>query len=382
MHLVLIRQSYRADGGAEQFVARAARALGDQGVDITLIARTWPPAATSPVHLEQCNPFSLGAIWRDLGFALCACRRLRVIKADLVQTHERIACADIFRAGDGLHRVWLTQRRRTLGPFGRLRLWFNPYHAYAQYAEARTLLSPRLRAVICGSQMVREEIQKAFPIAPEKLVVLYNGVDCTEFRPALKDHRKSIRQQFNIPLDTVLFLFVGSGFYRKGLKTMLAVLADLPPTAGLLVVGQDKHQKAYAQQAAAYGITHRVWFVGRQTDPKPFYGAADAFALPALYDPSPNVILEAMASGLPVLASTKSGTSELLTPHHNGFVLDALDHQGWVQACTAILDKDTRHAMGRAARVAIEPYDLALMGQRFVQFYQGLLSTKGKYGCD
>ena len=379
MRVVLIRQRYRPDGGAERFVARAAHALSAQGVEIMLVTRDWPKGADD-MRIERCNPRYLGSIWRDLGFALCACRRLRALKADLVQSHERMACADIFRAGDGLHRSWLAQRRRTTSPWGRVRLRLNPYHLYALAAETKALTHPRLRAVICGSRMVRDEIAAAFPQTADKLVVLYNGVDIQHFHPDVKAERDQVRQRHGIPFGDTVFVFVGSGFYRKGLAEAMRAIALLPASAGLLVVGQDRHEARYRQLGQALGIGNRLWFSGRQTDPRPFYGAADAFILPALYDPSPNVVLEAMACGLPVVTSRSAGTSELLVEGKTGFVCDALDTDGIAQACASLLDPIQRAEMGQAARAAIEPYDLRLMGERFVAFYEDLLRARGGHG--
>ena len=379
MRVVLIRQRYRPDGGAERFVARATQALSAQGVEITLVTRDWPQGA-SDMRIERCNPRYLGSIWRDLGFALCACRRLRALKADLVQSHERMACADIFRAGDGLHRSWLAQRRRTTGLWGRMRLRLNPYHVYALAAEAKALTHPRLRAIICGSRMVRDEIAAAFPQTRGKLVVLYNGVDIRHFHPDVKAEHDAVRQRHGIPFGNTVFVFVGSGFYRKGLAEAMRAIALLPASAGLLVVGQDRHEARYRRLGQTLGIGDRLWFAGRQSDPRPFYGAADAFILPALYDPSPNVVLEAMACGLPVVTSRSAGNSELLVEGETGFVRDALDINGLAEACASLLDRARCAAMGQAARVAIEPYDLQLMGERFVAFYEDLLRAKNDHG--
>ena len=379
MRVVLIRQRYRPDGGAERFVARAAQALSAQGVEMMLVTRDWPKGA-GDMRIERCNPRYLGSIWRDLGFALCACRRLRALDADLVQSHERMACADIFRAGDGLHRSWLAQRRRTTGVWGRIRLRLNPYHIYALAAEAKALTHPHLRAVICGSRMVRDEIAAAFPQTADKLVILYNGVDIQHFHPDARAGRDEARRRHGISPEATVFVFVGSGFYRKGLAQAMAAVAQLPPSAGLLVVGQDRHEARYRRLGQTLGMSNRLWFTGRQTDPRPFYGAADAFILPALYDPSPNVVLEAMACGLPVVASRSAGTSELLVEGKSGFVCDALDTGGLAQACASLLDPARRVAMGQAARAAIEPYDLRLMGERFVAFYEDLLRARGEHG--
>ena len=95
--------------------------------------------------------------------------------------------------------------------------------------------------------------------------------------------------------------------------------------------------------AARLGIADRVHFPGPQTDVKPFYGAADCFALPTLYDPFPNAALEALASGLPIIVSRQCGAAELVREGFNGFVVDALD----VDALARV-DERRGHARRRA----------------------------------
>ena len=373
MRIALIRQTYRPDGGAERFVMRAAEALGTQGVDMVLVARNWP-GDVAGLRVARCNPWYAGTLWRDISFARCACRTVPTLQADLVQAHERIPCCDVFRAGDGTHREWLAQRRRTMGPWGRLRLRLNPRHAYTLWMERRTLTSPRLKAVICGSRMIRDEIAGHFPIDPEKLVVLYNGVDCTRFHPRAREVRAAVRAGLGVAKSTTLFVLVGSGFNRKGVRIAIEALALLSQSdTGLVVVGRDKRWPRYMRLAARLGVEKRVFFVGAQTDPLPYYGAADALILPALYDPSPNVILEAMACGLPVIASRQCGSAELITEGVSGFVCDALDQTGFARAMMALTDTGLAARMGAAARATILPYDLTHMGARFLDFYRGLL---------
>ncbi len=374
MRIVLIRQNYRPDGGGERFVVRAAEALGAQGVDMILLARNWP-GNIQGLRVERCNPFYLGTLWRDLSFARTVCRRLPALQADLVQAHERIPCCDVFRAGDGTHREWLAQRRRTLGRLGRIRLAMNPRHAYTLWRERQTLLSPRLKAVICGSRMIADEIARHFPIDPRKLVVLYNGVDCEHFHPRVRENRARVRATLGARETQRIFLFVGSGFYRKGLRVAIeALAATQDPDTALLVVGRDRRWRRYARLAARCGVAERVWFVGAQPDPLPYYGAADALVLPALYDPSPNVILEAMACGLPVVASRQCGSAELLTEGVSGFVRDALDVAGFADALTKVQAEGAASRMGAAARDAVAAYDLTHMSARFIAFYRRLLA--------
>src|SRR3954469_3712150 len=184
LKIALIRQKYDAAGGAERFVAQAMRELAKQGSTVTLITRQWE--RTSGQAVVELAPAYWGSTWRDWSFARAVCRHLQTTKYDLVQSHERLGCCDVFRAGDGVHREWLAQRARGFNAVRRAAMYLNPHHGYLLHAERRMLASPRLRAVICNSRMVRDEILRHYEIDAAKLNVIYNGVDLEAFQPALR----------------------------------------------------------------------------------------------------------------------------------------------------------------------------------------------------
>lgn len=374
LKIALIRQRYTAFGGAERFVERAVQALRERGAQLTLVTRSWE-SDVERAHLT-CNPFYIGSLWRDWGFARCVCDALQKQSFDLVQSHERIACCDVFRAGDGVHREWLAQRRRVLGPLGRCRLALNPYHRYVLAAEKKLFSSPRLKAVICISRMVKDDILRHYDVPESKLHVIYNGVDTTAFHPSLAaKHRDATRLAFGIPADAPLFLFVGSGFERKGLAAALGAMTELPEEAHLLVVGKDKQMEKFKRTAANLGIAGRVHFAGGQKDVKPFYGAADALVFPTLYEPFGNVALEAFACGLPVITSTSSGAAELVREGENGFTCDPLDQRQLSEAMEKLLSPDLRRKTAIAARATAEAFSLERMSLDLMSLYNALLSV-------
>jgi len=378
MKLAIIRQRYTPYGGAEQFVARAMGTLRAQGVKLTLVTRKWQ--ATDSYEVISCNPFYIGRLWRDWGFARQACKAVKQTNAELVQSHERIACCDIFRAGDGVHREWLKQRRRVMGPLQKLALKLNPYHRYVMAAEQGLFQSPRLKAVICVSEMVRREIQSYFTVPEHKLHVIHSGVDTAAFQPGLKgEYRSRVREQYGISEHARVFLFVGSGFLRKGLGAALQALAALPEDAHLIVVGGDRRAASYKRQALQLGLAGQVHFAGSRKDVKPFYGAADALVLPTLYDPFPNVAMEAFACGLPVITSHKCGASELIVDGENGFVCDALDIAELRRSMEAVLPLEVAAKMGVSARKTAEAYPLERMGSQLIDLYEQLRSLPPKH---
>ncbi|MGE5669318.1 MAG: glycosyltransferase family 4 protein, partial [Betaproteobacteria bacterium] len=321
------------------------------------------------------NPFHVGGLWRDIGFARAVCRALERDRAELVQSHERLACCDIFRAGDGVHAVWLDERLRDAPLVKRIAVRLNPHHRYRLWIERRMYASERLKAVICNSAMVKEEIRARFGVPDERLHVVYNAVDTGAYSPELRAHRSRTRERLGIPESATVFLLVGSGFERKGVATAIDALARLDPQAQLIVVGRDKHLRRYADRARTLGIAARVTLTGPQQDPRPYYGAADAFVLPTRYDPCPNAALEAMACALPIVTSTKSGAAELARAHDAGLVCPAGDAAGLAAQMRSLLDPTLRARLGGNARAAVLPLTSAAMTGKLLTLYRDLLGA-------
>ena len=367
MHLALVRQRYNAYGGAERFIERAVVALSAQGVDVTVLAREW---TGDPRRVIRCDPFHIGRLWRDWSFARAVCKELGRRSFDLVQSHERIACCDVYRAGDGVHAQWLDNRRAALGALARVGLALNPYHRYVLAAERRLFGSTRLRAVICNSHMVKREIQARFGLPDSKLHVVYNGVDLESFHPRLREmHRARARGELGIPGGALTYLFVGSGFERKGVFRLLpAFQRGASARAHLVVVGEDRAEERAKTLARDLGIGDRVHFLGGRDDVRPWYGVADAFVLPTLYDPFPNAALEAMACGLPVIVTIQCGAAELVAEGKNGIVCDALDEAALANALQR-LDSVRARDMGTRARETAERFGLDAMAQKLMALY-------------
>jgi UDP-glucose:(heptosyl)LPS alpha-1,3-glucosyltransferase len=373
VRLAIIRQRYTPFGGAERFVERALRALAERGVELTLLTRRWPGGAQRLFTPVIVNPPYVGRLWRDRGFARAVRATLAASGATLVQSHERIDCCDIYRAGDGLHSVWLDERLAGAGALERLSVRASPYHRYVLDAERRLFASERLRRVICISRMVQGDIRERFGLAIERLPVIYNAIDGDEFNPRLAKDRAATRATLRIGDDRVVFLLVGSGYERKGVGRALEALASVPAPAHLVVVGHDRNPARYGAIARRLGVAERVTFAGRQADPKPFYGASDVFVLPTLYDPLSNAVLEALACGLPVITSTRCGAGELVALHGAGVVCGARDIAALGDAMRDLLMPALRERLAANARNAVANLTPAAMAARLVDLYASLL---------
>jgi len=375
MRLAIIRQRYKPQGPAERFLEAALEALLERNVAITLYTREWPQTKLQLIEPHICDPFYLGPLWRDWGFARAVTRDIGAARANLIQSHERVLTCDVYRPADGIHATWLEERLRDAPASLKLRVALSPWHRYTLAMERKLFASPWLRAVLCNSKMVRADIKARFGLPEERLPVLYNAVDANLYSPALRVHRERIRSKYKIAEDATVFLLVGSGFRRKGVPVAIEALASLPANAHLVIVGDDRRLGAYKRLAHDHNVRERVTFAGFQVDVSPFYGAADAFVLPAIYDSFPDAAMEALASGLPVVTSTRSGAAELVTEHDAGFVCDSRDVLALASHMRALLVPALRERLGANARHAVLPLTPAAMTLKLVLLYKELLEA-------
>lgn len=369
--LAIVRQKYRPDGGAERFVSRALMALGNQDLELNVITREWQGERQDNWHIHICNPAKWGRISRERGFANAARALWQEQQFDIVQSHERIAGCDIYRAGDGVHQRWLQQRSRILPGWRAKMLMHDRYHRYVMGAEREMYQAPELKAVICNAQMIKREIVEDFAVDAKKIHVIYNSIDSSRFIPAESAQRAMLRQQYGLPAAATIFCFVGSGFERKGLAAAIEAIAGTK--AYLIVIGQDKAEKRYQALAGSLGCKEQIRFMGMQKETLPFYQLSDGLLLPTLYDPFPNVILEAMACGLPVITSDSCGGAEFIEQGSNGFFCDALDISKLREAVMAVPSLEKSNVMGMKARDKVKDSTPGKLSSQLISLYQNIL---------
>jgi UDP-glucose:(heptosyl)LPS alpha-1,3-glucosyltransferase len=375
IRFAIARQHYNPYGGAERSVAAALSALASQhDVSVTLLAREVPPAAESghPWTWRRIDPFYIGRTLRERSFRHAV--QALLPEFDVLQSHERIPGATIFRAGDGVYASWLAQYAKIRALPGRLSLKFSPYHRAVLRAERDMFAHPSLKCVLCNSRLVRDDIKARFRVADEILHVVYNGVDLDVFTPELRDrHLKKQRSLWGIPQDAPAVAFVGPDFQRKGLQTAIDAIA-MYPRVFLLVAGDDAMLPDFELYAAKRNLSSRIRFLKTVDDIRLVYGCADALILPALYDPFPTAALEALASGLPVLTTDTTGVAELLKEGESGWICPALDIAHFQEALfewqSRWMEHDGRDQLRQAARKTAEPLTITKMTDALTDIYR------------
>jgi len=235
--------------------------------------------------------------------------------------------------------------------------------------------------VIAVCELARQaEINNA-GAAPEKVITIYNGVDPAEFDCDGEATRNRGRRQWNIPDEALLIGTVGRLHPQKGFADLLTALPDLCntfPQVKLLLIGDGELRAALEAQATTLGIGERVIFAGLRTDVPALLCALDLFVLPSLWEGLPNVILEAMASGLPVIATAVGGTPEVVIQEETGILTPPGDTTALADAIARLLsDPALRSRMGKQGRARVlHHFSIRQAVQRTVTLYDELLVAK------
>jgi UDP-glucose:(heptosyl)LPS alpha-1,3-glucosyltransferase len=333
--------------------------LAERGVEVHIFARRWITSGNIKLHFHRIGGPRIPSLLRHASFVFFVQRAIQREKFDLIQSNERTLSQDVYRAGDGVHYRWLELRASCQNFLGRLLVRINPFHHYLRWLERRLFEQPTLKAVIVNSNMVRHEITSRFQIPNKHIHTIYNGVDIKRFKP---ENRSTIGNQFRYEcgiLDEIpLVLFIGSGFERKGLGYLLRGVALAKGRARLWIVGKG-NERPYKRLAQKLGIMSRVTFWGPLQDTLRFYAAADIFAFPTIYDPFSTSVLEALATGVPVITTAQCGTAEIIRHGKEGFILSSPNATKELSGyLNELYNPKQRHAFSAHARKKAEAFSL------------------------
>jgi UDP-glucose:(heptosyl)LPS alpha-1,3-glucosyltransferase len=357
MKIALLRQRVTALGGAETTLNYLVRGFAAAGHEVSVYGAE--PAAAAQAALGPGVAYVRVPVWggktlRLLTFALNSRRLLKEAGPQVVFSLERVLSPQVYRAGDGCHREFLSRRAPYLSPPARTAQWLTPFHRMMLGIEQRLFTSPELRQVIANSRQVREEIIRLYGVDPARLRVIYNGLDRQRFHPLDPNAAAALRQRLGAPENGGVILFAGSGFERKGLTYLLQAFGSLRDKASHLWVVGKGHSAPYLRAAVRLGVADRVRFWGPVAETAPFYQAATVLALPTLYDPCSNVVLEALACGLPAVTTAANGAAEFITPGENGAVIPHPDDiAGLTAALTTFLAQGLAPEVRQAAAQAV-----------------------------
>ncbi len=333
MRIALVLEQFNPRrGGLEQWTTRFATRLAQRGHEVHVVAGHFDDRALSctkngalPIVAHR-----IENVGRRLQFAEAAQAKLFAIAPDVIHDMGCGWYCDVFHPHGG---SWasITERKLLLQP-----RWLRPLkrridRMLRRQREFQVLMSRQFvdhgQILVALSRSVADDFQRFHRVSPERIRVVYNGVDTDRFSPAHRgNHRRAIRRQLGVGDDTLLALIVAHNFRLKGVATLLRALRRLSLVAKPCLRGQrgrlpihlavvgGKRLRGWRRMAERLGVAAAVSFVGAQDETVPYYAAADVYVHPTFYDTCSLVVLEAAASGLPVITSRLNGVSELFDP--------------------------------------------------------------------
>jgi glycosyltransferase involved in cell wall biosynthesis len=375
MKVCIVTHKVAKGDGQGRVNYEVARETLQRGHHLTLLASTIAPELQTHPNLTWVNipAASLPTeLLKNLAFMHHSHQWLKhnAHHCDITKINGTISAypADI-NAVHFVHSAW---RKSPVHP---ARIHHNLYGSYQWlYSKFNAILERPIlnqaQTVVAVSQKVSQELTEV-GLQPAQMQVIFNGVDLQEFQPGQAD-----RATWNLPATVPLALFVGEiRSNRKNLDTILKAL-QLLPDLHLAIVG-NADDSPFPQMAQDLGVADRTHFLGYRRDLASIMQATDFFIFPSRYEACTLVLLEAMASGLPVITATTTGGSEIVRSDCGIVLPDSED----VAALAAAADKliaqpNLRHQMGQTARHIAEQHSWSTMAKCYVDLFEDIYQRK------
>ncbi len=225
--------------------------------------------------------------------------------------------------------------------------------------------------VVAVSQRLRAELAETYPA--ERLRCIHNGIDVDSQRTPLQPPID--REQLGISNDEVAIGVVGRLTAVKGVDVFLDAarnIADVNRAVRFVVIGDGPLRPTLERQAAENGLSERVVFLGHRDDAARIVGALDLLVIPSRSEGIPMVLLEALASETPVVASRVGGIPEVMEHQRHGLLCEPGDTVSLAGECLKLIaDRDTARALASAGlRRVEEEFSASLMASRYAAIYQ------------
>jgi glycosyltransferase involved in cell wall biosynthesis len=376
-------------GGVGRQAVFLTNKLREKGLDLFVISRMmkntpefqpplnidifYMPALMPHVHiLEEKSFFNL---WISLSFSLMLVFKLFRMrkKYNIVHFHGAsiplIICLPLLKL----------LRKKVIAKVLASRLGTEAGSLKGKYLFVGNVLAWTLRSTdkfIAISQEIADGLKKN-GIQPEKIKKITNFADTEKFRPINSQERHILKTALSIDKDIVIN-FTGRIVERKGVDILVNAFAEsmeLMPSSILIIVGAGPDEDKIKNMASKLGINNKIRFFGHSREVIKYYHAADIYVLPSYAEGMPNSLLEAMACGLPIIASKIGGVVDVIENGKDGILFEPGDISGLSSALVR-LSKDVglRVRLGEEARKkAVEGFSIERVADEYIKIYENML---------
>jgi glycosyltransferase involved in cell wall biosynthesis len=368
---------YPSIGGAQTHTLRLSQKLKARGVDVFVITRHYQGLA----RYEDIDGIPTYRVGKGEGNLVVAALSyivgaLRVLYAQRQRYHMLHCHLMISPMTIGLLAKPLVRKPLVINPHRSGKIGDVGFLTHNRPLTGRLRLAAARRwgdAFVSISRDIHEELA-GIGVSSDKLWDIANGVDVDHFQPADTLTRAELRRALNLPTGP-LVVFTGRLVPEKGVDVLLNAWPRVlrqRPDARLLLVGDGEQRATLEAQARSLDIVDQVLFAGGCADVAPYLRAADAFVLPSYAEGLPIALLEAMACGLPSVATAIGGTMRVLDDGITGRLVPVGDPEGLATGLVEALTP-SGHAWGQHARQhTVAQYSLDVVAERYIQMYETL----------
>ena len=387
------RLGERDTGGMNVYLLQVARELGRFGHKVDVFTRHHEPGDPQVIDLGdnarvvhlKAGPYfetkgSLHQYIREFLANLYRFQQSEGTTYDLVHSHYWLSGW----AGTELSHRWDVPHVTTFHTLAKRKIEARAGERESELRmHAESCVMSSVNAIVVSTEQERRDLSRLYQVSPDKVYVIPAGVDLRLFRPLDKARA---RQSLGLTEDRVV-LSVGRIEPLKGLDIPISAIARLEDAADtrLLIVGgnpgRDSELRKLRSMAGQMGLRDLVTFTGAmdQTKLPTYYTASDVFVLPSYYESFGLVALEAMACGVPVIASKVGGPETLVEDGKTGYLISGHDPEPYAQALNSLLaNPPLREAMGRAALAKARTMGWDRVASRILDLYSDLLAQTWK----
>ena len=256
----------------------------------------------------------------------------------------------------------------------------DPFHRY---------MYSRVNRVLAISEVIHRNVLETTPVPPGRVLTLHDAVDMAGFSPD-PEMREATRREFGFGDGNIVVGFVGRFSRGKGHEELLHAAEEIMrsrPSARFLIIGEasageENYEREIRLLCTTLGLGHAVTFAGYRRDIRNILSAIDVFAFPSHAESFGVSLIEAMAAGLPSVASSSDGVLDIVTDGENGLLVPPKNSPELAAALTRLIDDPSlRSRLGRAARQRVqEKFERAAQLDRLESIYDEVLQEKMQSG--
>ena len=392
MKVALTHTRYTFKGGVERYVWDLAKRLCDAGHEVHFFCHFWDDQVDPRVKIHKIpNRWKQIRFMKVWSFDRWLSQRVRRENFDVVHGFSKSSYQDIYTDGSG---CLLDYQEYSIGKAagGKLQqsLKKSSFHQRQVLAiEERRFTRGNFQKIAVMADLVGNQIKSRYGLNDEEVVTIYNGIDIERFNPDKREtYREEYRDRVVVPQNTFIVLCVANDYRRKGVPTLIRAAKRIKDQGGLPdgqplrigIIGNERHEHEHvmSEMCKELGVYDDVKFYGPQNLVERWMGMSDMLALPTHFDAFGNVVLEALASGMPALVSTKAGAAEVVEDGKTGWLLqDPEDDAAVAETILAAASDPERLAqMGKDARAAAEGYSWDHHFEAMMALYEQVAATK------